>query len=348
LRTAQSEDETYVAKSAARAIEKIESSSRASIPSPARRAPTSEVSERRKEIEADIGALSKSGSRRTKAALRLLERAPDSLPFIHRAVLSPETPTRDLGRLIGLMLDLGDPRSVDVLLRLVATEPKHAGLRIDVLRALGELPQTAASFELAATTFDDETQIPRVRLQALMYFAMQRDLRGRERAQRHMDDLDLDMRATALYLLASLGDAAALDPITAMFLGRPGASLRFTLLLALAELVDPIEFARRAGSAPQDDEYDSAMRITTLRSAPPRERVRLAREMLASKFPNERRIAMRAILGAEGLAEITPLLSEWWKVPPPVRASVAAEIYRAGYRIVEKERHLVLEKRPPS
>jgi HEAT repeat protein len=349
LRTAQSDDERYVAKRAIAAIARIEASPRPSITTPAKLAPTSEVAERQKEVAADIAALSGSGSRQTKAALRLLERAPESLPSMHRAVLSPDTSARERGRLIALLLDLGDPRSVDVLLRIAHAYPNEPGLRIDVLRALGELPQTVESFQFAADTLADPNRIPRVRRQALMYFAMQREPRGRERAERFRNDPDLDMRATALYLLASLGDVTAVDPIAKLLREQPKPSIRYGLLLALAKLVDPEEFEEQVGSVPpRGDEYDSALRIAMLRTAPQQDRVTLAREMLESEFPNERRIAMRALLDENALNQLTPLLSKWWRVPAHVRASVAAEIYRGGYRIVEKDRRLEFEKRPSS
>jgi len=70
--------------------------------------------------------------------------------------------------------------------------------------------------------------------------------------------------------------------------------------------------------------------------------------MLESPFLNERRLAMRALLDRNALGELTSLLERWWAVPPPMRATVAAELYRGGYRLVEKDRRLVIEKRKSS
>ena len=351
LREAQADDQEYVRKRVAAAIAKIEASAETALPSAgsAKPTPRAERAERQKEIAADIAVLSGSGSRRTRAALRLLERAPESLPSLHRAVLSSDTHARDRGRLIALLLDLGDPRSVDVLLRAVQAHPQDNGLRISALRALGELPQTRASFEFATRTLGDTEETARVRRQALMYLAMQREERGREWAERFRNDGDLDMRATALYLAASLGDTTALEPITTLLREQPRASIRYGLLLAVAELVNPAEFVRRGGPARQhDDEYDSALRIAVLRAARPEERAALARKMLESQFPNERRIAMRALLESNALNELTSLLEQWWMVPAHMRASVAAELYRGGYHLVEKDRRLEIERRQSS
>ncbi len=351
LRNALADDEPYVRKSATAAIAKIEASAVTALPSSgsAKLAPASDQTERQDEVASDIAALAGSGSRQTRAALRLLERAPESLPAIHRAVISPDTTAQHRGQLIALLLDLGDPRSVDVLLQTVRAHPAEPGLRIDALRALGELPQTGASFEFATGTLNDANEIPRVKRQALMYLAMQRDQRGREWAERFRNDPDLDMRAAALYLAASLGDSTAIEPITTLLREQSSASNRYGLLLALAQLVDPTEFVQRVGSADShSDEYASSLRIATLRSAPANEREALARVMLESQFANERRIAIRALLDANALSQLSALLEQWWTVPAHVRASVAAELYRGGYRLVEKDRRLEIEKRQSS
>jgi len=81
-----------------------------------------------------MAAFSGLGSRQTRAALWLLARASESLPVLHSAVLSPGTNARGRSRLIALLLELGDPRSVDVLLQAVRAHPEELGLRIDALR----------------------------------------------------------------------------------------------------------------------------------------------------------------------------------------------------------------------
>lgn len=353
LRKAQADEQEYVRQRATKAIARIEASPAVSRPSrpplPAKPARETERAARQQEITADISALSGPRSRSARAALQLLERAPESVPALHQAVLSQDTDARERSRLIALLLELGDRRSVDVLLQAVEAHPEEPGLRVSVLRALGELPQTEASFAFATRTLENAQETPRLKRQALVYFATQRDPRGRKWAERFRDDPDLDLRVAALYLAASLGDETALEPISELLREQPGASFRYALLLGLAELVDPAEFERRATPAqPRSDEYESALRIATLRSAGTERRVALALEMLESQFPNERRIAMRALLESNALDELSLLLEKWGAVPAYTRASVAAELYRGGYRIVEKDRHLAIERRPSS
>ena len=57
---------------------------------------------------------------------------------------------------------------------------------------------------------------------------------------------------------------------------------------------------------------------------------------------------MRALLERNALNELTPLLEQWWTVPAHMCASVAAELYRGGYRLVEKDRRLEIERRQSS
>ena len=54
--------------------------------------------------------------------------------------------------------------------------------------------------------------------------------------------------------------------------------------------------------------------------------------------------------GASRISEgdLDPPFEQWGMVPAHMRATVAAELYRGGYHIVEKGRRLVIERRQPS
>lgn len=348
LRNAQSGDEKRVQQKAKAAIAKIQASSAsphadAPQPLPAKPAPAfaSEPS-----IADDIAALGSSGSRQTRAALRLLRRGAASLPALHRAVRSPDTDARKRAEIIALLGDLGDPSSVDVLLEVEAAHAGEPGIRRDVVRALGELPPTPAGIALLTRVLGDPSEPTRIRRQALVALAIQRDPRGRTWAIKYRDDPDIELRAAALFLAASLGDRTAAEPITLLLREQPSASYRYGLLLGLAELLDPGEFETHAAPAQRfESDYASAHRIARFRSGGADTRAALFREMLASSYPNERRLAVRDRLAREQLAELTSLLADWEHVAPPVRATLAGEIHRAGYRITERDRQLVIERR---
>jgi len=350
LRKAQQEDEAYVSKRAAAAIAKIEASAQAAAPvaTATPLAPVDEHAERQKEIAADIAALSVSGRRRARASLRLLERAPDSLPAMHRALLAPDTRPQARSSLIALVQDLGDPRTVKVIIKIAKATPEQPGLRSDALRALAELPPSPASFEFATSVLVDPSAIVQVQRQALLYFAKHRDQRGAQWAEHFADDDDDNMRIVSLYLAALLGDPQALQPIATLLQEHPRHSGRYALLLGLADLVDLAEFEKLTKDQPKDQEYESVLRLASLGVAQGKERVTLARQMLNSHFPNERRIAMDALLKANAVSELTPLLKQWGSVPPQSRATIAAGLYRAGYQIVERDRSLGIERLPPT
>jgi HEAT repeat protein len=349
LRKAQQEDEAYVSKRAAAAIVKIEASTRTTTPvaTTIPLVPVDEHAERQKEIAADIAALSVSGSRRARASLRLLERAPDSLPAMHRALLAPDTKPQDRSRLIALVQDLGDPRTVVVIIKTAKATPEQPGLLSDTLRALAELPPSPASFEFATRVLEDPRAIVQVQRQALLYFAKHRDQRGAQWAEHFANDDDAYMRIVSLYLAASLGDPQALQPIATLLQEQPRHTARYALLLGLADLTDLTEFEKLTRDQPKDKEYESVLRLTSLRITQGEERVALALQMLNSRFPNERRIAMDVLLKANAVSELTPLLKKWGSVPPQTRATIAAGLYRAGYQFVERDRSLEIKRLPP-
>ena len=349
LRTAQREDEPYVSKSAAKAIAKIEASPRTEVPVVpiSSLTPIDERAELQKEIAADIAAMSVSGSRGAYASLRLLERAPDSLPAMHRALLAPETTPQVRSRLIVLVQDLGDPRSVDVIIKAVETNPDQPGLLRDGLRALAELPSSPASFEVATRVLEDPGGNAEVQRQALLYFAKHRDQRGAQWAKHFADDDDAIMRIVTLYLAASLQDPNALQPIINLLQEQPRQHTgRYALLLGLADLTDLTEFEKLTKDQSKDKEYESVLRLASLRIAKDEELVTLALQMLNSHFPNERRLAMDALLKADGVSELTPLIKQWESVPAHTRAAITAGLYRAGYQLVEKDRSLGIERMP--
>lgn len=348
LHKAQAEDEAYVSKRAAKAIAKIEASARTVVPAAptSSLAPVDERMERQKEIAADIAALSVSGSRRARASLRLLERAPDSLPAMHHALVAPDTTPQVRSRLIVLVQDLGDPRSVDVIIKAVEANPEQPGLLRDGLRALAELPPSPASFEVATRVLEDPGKNSVEQRQALLYFAKHRDQRGARWAKHFADDDDVKMRIVTLYLAAMLEDPKALQPIINLLQEQPRHTDRYALLLGLSHLTNLTEFEELTKGQPRDNEYKSVLRLASLRIAQGEELVTLAQQMLNSRFPNERRLAIDTLLKVNGVDELTPLILRWGSVPPQTRAAITAGLYRAGYQLVEKDRSLEIERLP--
>ena len=114
----------------------------------------------------------------------------------------------------------------------------------------------------------------------------------------------------------------------------------------MADLTDLAEFKKLTEAQSKDREYESVERLATLRVAQGEELVTLALQMLKSHFPNERRLAMDALLKVNDVSELTPLIKQWGSVPPQTRAAIAAGLYRVGYQLVEKDRRLGIERLP--
>ena len=348
LYKAQAEDEAYVKKSAAKAIAKIEASTQVIAPD----VPTiqiTQVDERavlQKEIANDISALSLSGTKHVRASLRLLERAPYSLPAMHRALVAPDTTHQVRSRLILLVQDLGDPRSVDVIIKAVETNPEQPGILRDGLRALAELPQSPASLEMVTSVLEDPQANEVVQRQALLYFANHRDQRGARWVKRFAEDGNEKMHNATLYLAASLEDPKAFQPIINLLQEKPNHTDRYALLLGLSYLTNLTEFEELTKGQPRDKEYESVLRLAHLRVASGEELLTLALQMLNSRFPNERRLAIDTLLKVKGIDDISPLIAQWGSVPPQTRAAIAAGLYRAGYQLVEKDRNLGIERLP--
>lgn len=342
LRAAQSDEHERVRKKAALAIANIEQSAEVPIPPPA---PEPQPIEPVAEIAQDVMALSTSGRAANKAAYRLLARGAESLPALHAALLSPQSSARQRGQLIRLLSDLGDPSSVDIILRSLSVHSQEGLARVGVLRALAAIAQTPASFEFAMGLLQDPQEHPRVRRQALVYFAQQRDRRARKWVEVFMEDADPQLQASALYLAAMLGDQGVVSQITELLRKRPHSSYRYGLLLALAELVDPLEFEQQTETLRgHQQEYESALRLVRFRTGDAKTRSDLSHDMLMSRFPNERRTAMRDMVQRQAFGELTRYLDQWMFVPARVRTTVVSELYRGGYRLVEAKRRLVIER----
>jgi HEAT repeat protein len=346
LHKARSDSNERVRKKAAAAIAAIERSPQTApppLPAAAKLAP--EPVAPAEPIAQNLADFFGGGSRATRAAVRLAERAPESLPALHAALLAADTGDRERSEMIALLHEIGDRNSVRVLLELARTHPEQPWLSVDVLRALGELPPSPSASLFALEILEGPNATPRLRRQALASLARQRDPSGRVWANRYRKDADVELRASALFLAAALGDRSALEPVTNLLEQQPRSSIRYGLLLALAELADPAEFEKRAAPARFDKRmYASALRIARLRSGDARERSALFHEMLNSRYPIERRIAMRDLLGRDALDELAPLLENWWQVSPAVRITVAGELHRAGHRLVERDRRVQIER----
>jgi HEAT repeats len=295
-------------------------------------------------VEADVAALAGPDARR--AGPRLIDRGPEVLPAVHAALLAPDVEPRHALALLQVMRPLADASSVPVLLELLRRDPKSP-LRRDALLVLAMLPATDEAAAFAGELAADTGEPWRTRRMAFTWYGLHRDPRGRPFAEALRDDPDPERRVAALYVLARLGDATALEPITRILAAGAPADLRDALLLALAELVPPEEFERRApASLAWSGGYRDALRYTRYRAATTAERPALCREMLRAEMPGHLELGVRCLLEAGRADELRPAAA--LDLEAPGRAAlVRNEIRRAGWRVVDSETEFRIEPASP-
>jgi hypothetical protein len=182
---------------------------------------------------------------------------------------------------------------------------------------------------------------------AFTWYGLQRDSRGRRAAEALRVSPELEQRVAALFVLARLGDATALDPIGDILAAGATPDSRDTLLMALAEVAGPEEFERRApGSLAGTDAYQDSLRYARYRTRPPSERLTLCLEMLHAQMPGHREIAVRCLLDSGRADDLRPYAAVDLEVPGR-DALVRNEIRRAGWRVIDTDTEFRIVPGPP-
>jgi hypothetical protein len=234
-------------------------------------------------IEEDIAALA--GPDVKYAGPRLIDRGPGALPAVHGALVSDEVEPLLAQRLLQVVRSIGDKSSVDVVIEFIKKDKKSL-LRRDALLTLVYLPATEGSAALMTAIAADEAEAWKTRRVAFAWFGMHRDPRGRPFAEPLCADPDPEKQTACLFVLARLGDTTVLEPASKMLAAGPPPNSRDVLMLALAELVTPEEFERRAPpSLAWSKGYKDALLYTRYSAAGPEEKIPVCMEMLRSGRP---------------------------------------------------------------
>ena len=338
LRRAQQDPNERVREHASAAIERIETSPQTALPQPS--PPETETEQARVDTAARAFLSGSRGGER--AGVALIEAGAASLPPLHRALLEDELGDRRNLGILQLLGWIGDASSVEVVISFARARAAEPGVAVHALRILLQLPAQPGARRWMRELLEDPAAPVRQRQLALLWYAEHRDPAGAAWVQRFRADPDPELRFAALYLAAFLGDASAAAPISTL-LGEPGLrSDRYALLLALAEVTSPEDFDRLSGGG-AGSKIETVRRMLRYRNAPPSERRDLAERMLRSRELEERRLVARERIAEGDLAFFEPLLEQWPMVGASVRVTVASELARAGYRVVEKQRRFVIE-----
>ena len=285
-------------------------------------------------IKEDIAALA--GPDAKRAGPRLIDRGSGALPAVHAALRSTEVEPRQAQRLLQVLRSIGDKSSVPVVLELLKKDKKNP-LRRDALLVLALLPVTeeAASFIINMAENDNEPW--NTYRMAFTWFGLHRDQRGLPFAEKLRTDTDPEKRATGLFVLARLGDKTVLEPITQMLTDGPPANMRDTLMLALAEITTPEEFERRAPSSlAWSSGYKEALLYTRYVAAAPEEKAPFCLQMLRSRTPGHRELALRYLLENGHANDLRPYAAISLEAPG-FDAIIRNDIRKAGWKIIDTD-----------
>lgn len=285
-------------------------------------------------IEEDIEALA--GADAKRAGSRLIDRGPEALPAVHAALRSTEVEPRHAQKLLQILRYSGDESSVPVILELLDKDKKSL-LRRDALLVLAFLPSTEAAAVFIIDMANDVDEKWFTRRMAFTWFGLHRDPRGHLFAEKLRKDTDPEKRATGLFVLARLGDKTVLEPISQMLTDGPPANMRDTLMLALSEFTTPEEFERRAPSSlAWSSGYKEALLYTRYVAAAPEEKAPFCLQMLRSRTPGHRELALRYLLENGYANDLRPYAAISLEAPG-FDAIIRNDIRKAGWRIIDTD-----------
>lgn len=295
-------------------------------------------------VEQDVAALAGLHLPAKRAAARLVERGEAILPALHAAMTAPGATDEQQIQIATVLGEIGDASSIGPLIALAEANPTNLGIRQEVLSMLAELPASPASRAFVTRVLDNRREDPLVRRKGLVFFGMHRDERALRYVVRHRADENLEMRGAALFLAARLGDVTARDPIVALLSLPAPPSLRYGLMLGLAELVPPSEFEALAPDYLHASwEYASALRCARFRVGGTEERLGLWRAMIESPSIFERNLAAGIVLQEQGPEELARLVEPG--MPEPVRAAARHRLRQEGFRVIPEGDKVKIERR---
>ncbi len=285
-------------------------------------------------IDQEIAALA--GPQARRAGPKLIDRGPEALPAIHKALLNPDVKPRQAISLFQVVRAISDTSSVDVILELLQRDAANPSRR-DALLVLSLLPATEKAAAYIITIATEKKEPWNTYRMAFTWFGMHHDPRGRPFAEAILSDPDPEKQSAGLYVLARLGDKSALEPITRILADGAPANSRDTLMLSLAHLVTPEEFEKRAPSSlGWSNGYKNSLLYSRFLHAHESEKPSICRDLLRSSLPGHLGTAVRCLLESGHASELRPFAALSLE-SPGWDSLVRNEIRKAGWHIVDTE-----------
>jgi len=298
-------------------------------------------------IRANVQALGQREARSKSAVSWLVIAGADALTPVHEALADPSAPDEARIAVLQILGEIGDPRSVQPVIRFTRRNSDSRTFLGAGLRTLALMPPSKETFDFALELLEAE-RTTLMKQQALVYLALVREPRGAEIARSFSAPTTKpDVRVAALFLASRLGDAEARPAIVEMLETTEDRSYREVLLRALAELSTPEvfdAFARENPNLISPATFRELQPLAVFRHADGDRKIEAARHLVASEFDWDRRDAVQFLV-EEGNIEVLsgylqpgpftrqPLMKTilYW----PRGVQIFAQIRRMGYRVDE-------------
>jgi hypothetical protein len=310
----------------------------------------------REGIMRNIKALSRYGGGANNASKWLVIAGADIIPYAHEALRDPESSPEFKVKLINILGEIGDSRSIRPIIKATHKMKEKAQVYKYAFLALAQMPMTEASFAFAREQLENERE-PIVHGSALIYFAIHRDQRALEWAKKYSSsDKEPRVRYAALYLSSRLGNKDATETILGLLKNETKRSEQEMLLRSLAELVSPEEFHRltgKLGISKNLEHYKNALWISEFRNASDDVKSVYAEKLLGSSVLWDRMEGVRYLI-RENQEEI---LQKYLLIDPRVElpfvleamqsntgSLIIVEARKMGYRIEQTDGDINLVK----
>lgn len=294
-------------------------------------------------ISDDIQALSEFSKEAQLAAYRLAEADITILAEAHSVLLDENSNVKLVMQLITVLGQIGDASSIDPIIQAAQKYPDNPFIHQNALQAFALMPQTQDTYNFAAAQLDNERPFIMQRT-ALWYFAKHKDVRAKKWLNKFaIKGSTPNIRDAALVLAAALDDQRAKPIIVSMLQQKQKPVIEKNLLMALVELVNPDEFSSLTSMVNQNTRhYQSMLRRVKFKWGTPQEKSSMINAMLNSRFPEEKRKAIKYLLDQNKGEILKPILQS--DLNSPMKAFVRGEVKRNHYKIIENERDVILQK----
>ena len=259
-------------------------------------------------IEEDIQALANYGSSAQQAGQRLVERSYDALNALHAALLDPAATFPQKLQLITVLGEIGEAGSVEFILDVANDTPDSRYLYQNTLLALAKFEPTGEIREFVDQQLVPTNRDPLIQRSALAYYAEQPAAEATQWVTKYAAaDASPDVRYAALYLGGRLGMASVKDDIVAVLQTKQKNTREYYLLLGLADITTPEEFAQlTAGLQLDAGNLAKVTQYNLFRNADAAEKDEMAKAMLAKGDQAQKNAALTYLLknkNADALAD---------------------------------------------